>query len=109
MACELSSRLRTRRTAFSPTLPSEPSLSFRASALGHRLKNLLLARREEIRHPDLGASCDLSVRPIYAVTRTAVYRFGGAFGGDPLRVNYVVQELTRSVLAYLGVSSDEGQ
>jgi hypothetical protein len=24
-------------------------------------------------------------------------------------VDYVVQELTRSVLAYLGISSDEGQ
>jgi len=75
--------------------------------IGHRLKNLLLARREEIRHPDLGAACDFAVRQIYAVTRTEVYGLGGVFGGDPLPKDYVVQELTRSVLTYLGVSSDE--
>jgi hypothetical protein len=47
------------------------------------------------------------VRQIYAVTRTEVYGLGGVFGGDPLPEDYVVQELIRSVLAYLGVSSDE--
>jgi AcrR family transcriptional regulator len=77
--------------------------------IGHRLTNLLLARRREIRHPDLGAACDFAVRQIYAVTRTEVYGLGGAFGGDPLPEDHVVRELTRSVLAYLGVRNDEGQ
>jgi hypothetical protein len=75
--------------------------------IGHRLTNLLLARSDEIRHPDLGAACDFAVRQIYAVTRTEVYGLGGVFGGDPLPEDHVVRELTRSVLAYLGVRSDE--
>jgi hypothetical protein len=77
--------------------------------IGHRLTNLLLARRQEIRHPDLGAACDFAIRQIYAVTRTEVYGLGGVFGGDPLPEDHVVRELTRSVLAYLGVRNDEGQ
>ena len=77
--------------------------------IGSRLKNLLLARSDEIRHPDLGAACDFAVRQIYAVTRTEVYGLGGVFGGDPLPEDHVVRELTRSVLAYLGVRDDEGQ
>jgi len=76
---------------------------------GNRLKNLLLARSDEIRHPDLGAACDFAVRQIYSVTRTEVYGLGGVFGGDPLPENHVVRELTRSVLAYLGVQNDESQ
>jgi hypothetical protein len=74
-----------------------------------RLTNLLLARREEIRHPDLGAACDFAIRQIYAVTRTEVHGLGGVFGGDPLPGDYVARELTRSVLAYLGVRNDENQ
>jgi AcrR family transcriptional regulator len=76
---------------------------------GSRLKNLLLARSDEIHHPDLGAACDFAVRQIYAVTRTEVYGLGGVFGGDPLPEDHVERELTRSVLAYLGVRNDEGQ
>jgi len=77
--------------------------------IGNRLTNLLLARSEEIRHPDLGAACDFAIRQIYAVTRTEIYGLGGVFGGDPLPEDHVVRELTRSVLAYLGVRNDEGQ
>jgi AcrR family transcriptional regulator len=74
-----------------------------------RLTNLLLARREEIRHPNLGAACDFAIRQIYAVTRTEIYGLGGGFGGDPLPEDYVVRELTRSVLSYLGVRNGEDQ
>jgi hypothetical protein len=77
--------------------------------IGQRLTNLLLARSEEIRHPELGAACDFAIRQIYAVTRTEVYGLGGVFGGDPLPEDHVLRELTRSVLAYLGVRSDEDQ
>jgi AcrR family transcriptional regulator len=77
--------------------------------IGSRLTNLLLARREEIQHPDLGAACDFAIRQIYAVTRTEVYGLGGVFGGDPLPEDHVVRELTRSVLAYLGVRNHEDQ
>lgn len=77
--------------------------------IGSRLTNLLLARSEEIRHPDLGAACDFAIRQIYAVTRAEVYGLGGVFGGDPLPEDHVVRELTRSVLAYLGVRGGEGR
>jgi AcrR family transcriptional regulator len=74
-----------------------------------RLTNLLLARTGEIRHPDLGAACDFAIRQIYAVTRTEIYGLGGVFGGDRLPGDCVVRELTRSVLAYLGVRNVEDQ
>jgi hypothetical protein len=45
----------------------------------------------------------------YAVTRAEVYGLGGVFGGDPLPEDHVVKELTRSVLAYLGVRGGEGR
>lgn len=70
------------------------------------LTDLLLARRDEIRHPDLGVACDFAIRQIYAVTRTEIYGLGGFFGGDRLPEERVVNELTRSVLAYLGVPDD---
>jgi len=74
--------------------------------IARRLTDLLLARREEIQHPDLGVACDFAIRQIYAVTRTEIYGLGGVLGGDRLPEERVVRELTRSVLAYLGVPDD---
>jgi len=74
--------------------------------IARRLTDLLLARSDEIGHPDLGIACDFAIRQIYAVTRTEIYGLGGVLGGDSLPAEHVVRELTRSVLAYLEVRDD---
>jgi AcrR family transcriptional regulator len=67
-----------------------------------RVINLLIARSDQIGHPDTERSAEFAVTLIYSVLRTRVLGYTDPTGAQSLSTEEVAEELCDAVLAYLG-------
>lgn len=86
---------------------TDPAFRERTSRLNHYVMNgmaeLLLDRRHEIKHPDPEVAVDVALRQVFSfITDLCTVALGG-FALQPLDDDVLSKEMTRSLLAYLGV------
>lgn len=84
---------------------SDPAFQARRARLSHyvseRLASLLLARRDEIRHPDPERAAAFGLTLVFS-TLDNVILFGETRSAVPLSDEALAEELARAYLAYLG-------
>jgi AcrR family transcriptional regulator len=85
----------------------DPQIRLRSERLGRcvneGLASLLLAHRDQITHPDPALACDFACRQLHFTLDGLVARAAFDPGMLPMSDAEISSEITRSILAYLGV------